>query len=174
MSPSWPEPAPNEERGASADSRSVSLLCLCLAAAAGDGSSDTLVCRIGPSGEENTCWLCRISFCSAKLKPTSKHRWLPPFHSGQHRARTPSKRCPVAASTAAKAAPANSHLSRALGDPGCHGQPRRPPRPRHQPQQPNHAGWERDGHFNDASPLLSSPGFGARREGAQHAAGRGE
>lgn len=158
MSPSWPKSAPNEDRGVSADSRSVSTLCLCLSAAAGHSSSDPSACRIRASSEKGTCWLCCCTPCSAMLRRTSKHRQLPQCYSVQHRTQMPSERCLEVASEAAKATPANSHLSHAFSSIGCQRQPCQPhglPRTRHQPQQSSHAGREHDGHFNNTLRLLA-------------------
>jgi len=158
MSPSWPKSAPNEARGVSADSRSLSTLCPCLTAAAGASSSDLSVCRSGASSEKGTCWLCCCTSRSATLRLTTKHRQLPQLCSVQLHTQMPSEPYLEVASKVAEATPADGHLSRALSSTGCQGQlcqPPGPPQTRHQPQQSNRAGRERDGHFNDTLHLLA-------------------
>lgn len=156
MPPSWPKSAPNEDRGASADSRSVSLLCLCLTVAAGGGRSAPSTCRIGASSKTGACWLCCRTSRSAILRQTSKnHRQLPQCHSVQHRTQVPSERCLEVAS---KSSQGHSSKQLAPSSTSRQGQPCRPhgpPRTRHRPQQSNHAGWERDSHFNDTLHLLA-------------------
>lgn len=156
MSPSWPKSAPNEESGVSADSRAGSALRCRRNRRPRD--------RDPPSSETRRDG--HVSLPLGHAQPHHKRHRLPPVYSLCSMA--PSQRCLRVASKVAKATPANAHLSHDGHHPRLYwlpkanpAKPHGPPRTHHQLQQPNHAGWERDGHFNDTSCLLvgmSEPG----------------